>query len=138
MKPAEKLESLYKEIDEVLDGGLESFLEDYKKEVKDNKAFIYIQLWTPDWNDGEPCLHSVDYCIGPQIIDYEYFENESEMFAGISKEEIEESSLLYIEERDMSGVIKCLERSYETNKQCLIIIDSDKIVSIARYYDCGY
>lgn len=138
MKPGEKLESLQKEINNLLDKGVESFIEDYKKEVGKGKAYVYIQLWTPNWNDGEPCVHSVDYCIGRQIIDYEYFENESEMFKGIEEKEIEESEILDIKEGDILGVIKCLERKYQTNKQCLIIIEANKIISIIRDYDCGY
>lgn len=137
MNSGEYLVYLEKEIKNLLSKGLESFLEEYKSEKR--ITYLYIQMWTPDWNDGEPCEHSVDWCIGEQIIDYEYYENEHEMFEGITEEQLKNSNLLNIKERDIRGVIKCLEQEYTTNKQCLIIIGGEVgIVSIIKDYNCGY
>lgn len=118
--------------------GVEQFLLKYVGREK-GRQFLYIQLWTPAWNDGEECVHTHDYCIGPEIIEYEYFENEEDIFRGIDKKEIEQSAHLTLEERDIQGVIKTLEYKYETDKQCLIILGgNEKIVSITKDYSCGY
>lgn len=133
----EELEYLENEISNLLDKGLEQFLEKYSD--RSERAFIYIQMWTPAWNDGEECVHSVDWCIGAQILEYEYYKNEKEMFEGIEEREIFNSEILDIKEKDIQGVIKHLEKRYRTNTQCLIILgDKERIVSITKEYDCGY
>jgi hypothetical protein len=133
----EELEYLENEINNLLNKGLEQFLEKYSN--RRERVFIYIQMWTPAWNDGEACVHSVDWCMGAQILDYEYYKNEKEMFDGIEEREIFNSEILDIKERDIQGVIKHLEKRYTTNTQCLIILgDKERIVSITKEYDCGY
>lgn len=136
--PAELLEYYSECINKIHEEGIEQFLLKYVGREK-GRQFLYIQLWTPEWNDGEECLHSYDYCQGSEIISYDYFKYEDEMFKGIEEKEIEDSSFLNFEERDIRAVIKTLEYKYETNKQCLIILGgNEKIVSITKDYSCGY
>jgi hypothetical protein len=139
MDAGKRLELLKNEINSILDRGNEQFLEKYKKELGEGeKVYLYIQMWTPLWNDGDMCLPQVDWCMGRDIIKYEYFTVEADIFDGIDSNEIEESKIIEIEERDIKGVIKYLERRYRTNKQCLMVIDSRHIISFIRDYECGY
>lgn len=136
-----------KSIESILDQGIEQFLTDYiekYKKVKKGREFIYIQLWTPNWNDGELCENTSDWCSGREIIDYEHYKNQPLMFQGISEEEVYNSYTSELDFINLEFITKVLQHKYKTNKQCLIIIDWDKkdkngqIVCILKDYDCGY
>jgi hypothetical protein len=132
-------------IEKILEKGFEQFLQDYIKESLENnvkgRQFLYIQMWTPNWNDGEVCSLTSDWCSGDEILEYNYYENNEDVFNGIAKEEIDQSERIDLDFDVMNVVIKVLEHKYETNKQCLVIIDFNNkgnIISIIKDYDCGY
>jgi len=64
-----KLAELNKQIDAILDKGIEEFLTDYKD--SELPFFILVQGETPLWNDGEACEHYSSYYIGLDEIVWE-------------------------------------------------------------------
>lgn len=143
MNAVDKLEYLEKKVNELLDKGIEQFLEPY---IEGEPLYIYIQGWTPDFNDGEPCLHSVDWCEGKEIVEYEHHEANPSIFEGITAEELENSrEVISVDDQHFSNyrkaidaVIKYCDYKYETNYHCLIICKDNNLTMIKEEYDCGY
>lgn len=136
--PLKRLKELRKEIYNILDKGIEQFLLPYAEDSK--KLYIYIQGYTPDFNDGDPCRHSVDVYKKEEILNY-IFEEEEEIFSGISKEDIKNSR----DWPDKNDFRDCLEEvgevltnKYTTDFQVLITLKDGKIHYIKDEYNCGY
>jgi hypothetical protein len=136
LKKIKKLNELQKEIDSIISLGIEQFFEDYK-DAED--FYILIQGWTPTYNDGQPCKHSVDYCIGNEITKYHHHKEQSHMFKGIDVKDIECSLCpQFLDEYFMDTIIKCLDFEYDTNYQILIIFKENKLMYVKDEYYVGY
>lgn len=143
LSPVEKLEYLDNKIAELLNRGVEQFLDPY---IEGEPLYIYIQGWTPDFNDGEPCLHSVDWCEGREIVEYEHHETNASIFEGITAEQLKTSRrIIEIESQKFSdyrksvdAIIRYLDFKYETNYHCLIICKNNTVTLIKEDYECGY
>lgn len=152
-----KLKELQAEIDSILEDGIEGFLEDYKNVEK--PLHIYIQGYTPGFNDGEPCVHSVSYAIGfKQIVWEEYTLQEPHMFEDIMDEEALEKLeydddgefdySVFVDKNDLEVrgldeildqlIVPCLDKMYHTDYQVLITLYRGTIKVKHDDYDCGY
>lgn len=138
MNAVEKLEYLENKVNELLDKGIEQFLEPY---IKGDPLYIYIQGWTPSFNDGEACTAAVDWCQGKEIVEYEHHQANESIFKGITIEELNNSREINLVEeyrKAVSAVIKYCYYKYETNYHCLIICKDNNLTMIKEDYDCGY
>lgn len=139
----DKLEYFEEKVREVLNRGPEQFLENY---IEGDTLYLYIQGWTPNFNDGELCLHSVDWCEGEEIVNYEHHINNASIFEGITEKELIESRRIHEVDsknfldfrRCVNAVIKYCDYKYETNYQCLFICKNNSLTFIKEDYEVGY
>jgi len=135
-----KLKEFEAEIDAILDRKIEEFLEDYKD--SENPLLIYVQGYTPLWNDGEACEHWSEYGVGVEkLIREEWLFNSDDFFKDyISNIEdldydsdVEDIEGTFAEPDDeVEEIVKelilpALEKKYGTDYQALIVCHQGKI-----------
>lgn len=142
----EKIKELQSEIATILSYPLDEFINPFILTIQ-NELKILVLGWTPVFNDGEPCEHSIEWCIGSEINEYEYVENFPNLFKGIKAEEIEnEMDSIKLRETTgekgynlmMEGVLMWLDNMYGTDYAVLICIGKEGVKVVKEEYDCGY
>jgi hypothetical protein len=137
LTPAQRLTKLKKEIEGILDGGIVQFLTPWANTKK--PIYIYIQGYTPSFNDGEPCLHSSQEYSKEEID--EVFEYNLDIFGNLTLEEILESEPWPkgLEFREaLLAVHEALEYKYDTDYQVLITLKDGQVSYVKDHYDVGY
>lgn len=139
MNAADRLKELRKEINSILDKGLAQFLLPYS-DIKE-PMYIYVQAYTPSFNDGEPCEHrsyAMDkYSIGEE----EILKYEQDFFGKVTLEDID-NSVEWPEGEEflaaLDGVEEALEYKYGTDYQVLITLKDGNVSFVRDHYDCGF
>ena len=139
MTPSEQLKELRSQIDAILNRGIEQFLLPFSSNTR--PIYLYIQGYTPSFNDGDPCTHRSYVHDREDIISEGILEYESEFFGSIDEQQIEESLDPPNSEefRDaLEAVEEALEYKYGTDYQVLITLKDNNISYVRDHYDCGY
>lgn len=139
MTPSKKLKELRSEIENILDKGIAQFLMPYSDNK--NPIYIYIQGYTPAFNDGDPCIHNSYYYTKEEIFEEELLEYESDFFGNVTEEVLEESldppdTQEFMEA--LEGVEDALEYKYGTDYHVLITLKDGNVSFVRDHYDCGY
>jgi len=143
IKAVERLEKLEEERVQILEQGIEQFLKPF---IKGKAMYVYIQGWTPEFNDGDPCTHCVDWSIGPEIVNYLHNVNNAEIFKGITTDELVKSRVINsthktytLWRRSMLATIAYFDYTYTTNYQCLLLFKNNCLFTIKLdYFDPQY
>lgn len=139
LTPSQQLTKLREEINAILDKGINQFLIPWAG-TKD-PIYIYIQAWTPSFNDGEPCVHTSNVYDKDEIINDEKFDYNKEFFGNLTEEEITNSKA-WPEEKDfrdaIEGVEEALQHKYGTDYQVLITLKDGQVSYVRDHYECGY
>lgn len=136
---------LKKELDSIYDLGAPILL-DHLKDIK-TKVYVYIQAYTPGFNDGEPCEHSSYLYYGEELKDFieeECYEDDVIEFLKPFTEDINK-----IKHKDLDQlpnnfgeaielIDNVLHRYYGTDYQVLFIIGEGHVRMIKEDYSCGY
>lgn len=139
LTPAQQLTQLREEINAILDKGIAQFLTPWAD--TETPIYIYIQGYTPDFNDGERCVHNSCEYDKDEIIDDKILENNSDLFGAITEQDIEDSAdwpsdPLFKEAIDC--VHEALEYNYGTDFHVLITLKDGQVSYIRDHYDCGF
>lgn len=139
MIPSEKLKELREEIRNILDKGIEQFLLPYSNNKK--PIYIYVQGYTPSFNDGDPCTHNSYSYNKYEILSEEFLEYEADFFGNVNKQVLEES----IDPPDtvefsdaLESALEALEFQYGSDYQVLITLKDGNVSFVKDYYDCEY
>lgn len=137
-----QFKELSKQLSALLDKTkIKEFFEQYKDSKK--PFIVYIQSYTPSFNDGDPCENSTYICVGPQEIINNISVDDETMFQDknlteqdltitplFSHETLSEDEMLFLEE--------VYTRRYGTNYHMLIICHKGNIDISEDYYYCDY
>lgn len=123
---------------------IEKFFDDYKDSEK--PLFVYIQGYTPGFNDGDPCEHSVETTIGVDLGDLlEYSNVDSDLFSNFDLTvELFKHEYLFAKEpgnlREYIQVLleELLYRKFGTDWQILIKCHNGIVEYRKSDYYCGY
>ena len=145
LNPSLQLKQLRKEINNILDRGIAQFLLPYSD--SEEPLYIYIQGYTPSFNDGDPCTHN-SYVYSPEeIIEGEILEYNEDLFGDIDEEQLK-ASRPYPTDKDgrtlsdfneaVEAVEEALEFKYGTDYHVLITLQNGNVTYVRDHYDCGY
>ena len=145
LSPSQQLKALRSKINDILDKGIAQFLLPYSD--SEEPLYIYIQGYTPSFNDGEPCLHDSYAYSAEDIIEYEVLEYSEDLFGDIDEEQLK-SSRPYPRNKDgdiltefieaIEAVKEALEFKYGTDYHVLIALQNGNVTYVRDHYECGY
>jgi len=145
LNPSRQLAALRKKINDILDKGIAQFLIPYSNSKE--PLYIYIQGYTPSFNDGEPCIHKSYVYSADEIIENEILEYDEDLFGDITKEQLE-NSRPYPTDKDgfilsdffqaLEAVEEALEFQYSTDYQVLITLQNGNVTYVRDHFECGF
>ena len=136
--PALQLKELKEEINKILEKGITQFLEPWAD--TETPIYIYIQGYTPSFNDGEPCTHSSTEYNKNEIIE-DILEYNGDLFGEIGEEELLASADWPTDpefQEAIEGVHEALGYEYGTDYHLLITLKDGQVSYVRDHYDCGY
>jgi len=138
--PAQQLTALHSKINEILDKGIPQFLLPYANDKK--PLYIYIEGYTPSFNDGEPCIHD-SYAYGKDelIVDYDILVYSKDLFGDIDNNVLSRSRSWPTDTsfyEAIGAVEEALEFKYGTDYHVLITLKDGNVSYVKDDYECGY
>lgn len=138
MDATKRLRELHGEIQNILEGGIEQFLLPYAND--DKPLYIYVQGFTPSFNDGQPCEHESYYYTPEEVVEERYHDDE-EQFIQLTEAELL-NSRKWPDDQDftdaLNATIEALEYEYKTGYQVLITLKDNNVFKVKEYYESDY
>lgn len=132
---------LKEELDAIYSLGASVLFEKFKDE---DPIYVYIQGYTPGFNDGEPCEHSSYFYYGEDLKSFaeEYESDDVQEFLDPFKDGFNSVD----EERDLDPTFHkavdiaddIIHNYYGTDYQVMLVIGNGSVKMIKEDYECGY